>query len=152
RAPARLPRHVPAALALGPGAAGIRRFRESLRPGDADHPACVICDTTHSTGRSAPLWPVTKRWVMAKSGVLAEPGAAKKSPRSLGMWARLTGVLTAEQLQLAYAEWEKSGESPGEVFVRHGWMTEQMVADALGELSGLPVVSKPKRSNDPEVR
>jgi len=89
---------------------------------------------------------------MAKSGVLTEPAAAAKNPpRSLGMWARLTGVLTAEQLQLAYAEWEKSGESPGEVFVRHGWMTEQMVADALGELSGLPVVPKAKRSDDPEV-
>jgi len=89
---------------------------------------------------------------MAKSGVLTEPVAeAKSPPRSLGMWARLTGVLTAEQLQLAYAEWEKSGESPGEVFVRHGWMTEQMVADALSELSGLPVVPKAKRSKDPEV-
>jgi hypothetical protein len=89
---------------------------------------------------------------MAKSGVLTDLVVeAKSPPRTLGMWARLTGVLTAEQLQQAYAEWEKSGESPGEVFVRHGWMTEQMVADALGELSGLPVVSKAQRSEDPDV-
>ena len=67
------------------------------------------------------------------------------------MWAVLTGVLTAEQLQEAYATWDERGEAPGEMFVRRGWMTEQMVADALGELSGLPVVRAAQRSEDPNV-
>jgi hypothetical protein len=38
-----------------------------------------------------------------------------------------------------------------EMFVRNGWMTEQMVAEALGELSGLPVVRVAQRSEDPDV-
>jgi hypothetical protein len=74
-----------------------------------------------------------------------------RPPRSLGMWAVLTGVVTAEQLQEAYAEWDERGEAPGEMFVRRGWMTEQMVADALGELSGLPVVRDAQRSQDADV-
>lgn len=76
---------------------------------------------------------------------------ADRPPRSLGMWAVLTGVLTAEQLQEAYATWDERDESPGELFVRRGWMTEQMVADALGELSGLPVVRDAQRSDDLDV-
>jgi hypothetical protein len=76
---------------------------------------------------------------------------ASRPPRSLGMWAVLTGVVTAEQLQEAYAEWDERGEAPGEMFVRRGWMTEQMVADALGELSGLPVVRDARRSDDADV-
>jgi hypothetical protein len=76
---------------------------------------------------------------------------ASRPPRSLGMWAVLTGVVTAEQLQEAYAEWDERGEAPGEMFVRRGWMTEQMVADALGELSGLPVVRDAQRSQDADV-
>jgi chemotaxis protein histidine kinase CheA len=74
-----------------------------------------------------------------------------RQPRSLGMWAVLTGVVTPEQLQEAYAGWDERGEAPGEMFVRKGWMTEQMVADALGELSGLPVVRAAQRSEDPDV-
>jgi hypothetical protein len=71
-----------------------------------------------------------------ESGVLTDLGAEAMSapPRSLGTWAVQTGVLTAEQLQGVYATWE--GEVPGEMFVRRGWMTEQMVADALGEFTG----------------
>jgi hypothetical protein len=85
-------------------------------------------------------------------GVVADLTAgADRRPRSLGMWAVLTGVVTAEQLQEAYAGWEERGEAPGEMFVRNGWMTEQMVADALGELSGLPVVRAAQRSEDPDV-
>jgi type II secretion system (T2SS) protein E len=74
-----------------------------------------------------------------------------RQPRSLGMWAVLTGVVTPEQLQEAYAGWDERGEAPGEMFVRKGWMTEQMVADALGELSGLPVVRAAQLSEDPDV-
>jgi len=74
-----------------------------------------------------------------------------RQPRSLGMWAVLTGVVTPEQLQEAYAGWDERGEAPGEMFVRKGWMTEQMVADALAELSGLPVVQAAQRSEDPDV-
>jgi chemotaxis protein histidine kinase CheA len=85
-------------------------------------------------------------------GVLADLGAgAVRSPRSLGVWAVQTGVLTAEQLQGVYATWDERGEAPGEMFVRRGWMTEQMVADALGELSGIPVVRAVQRSEDPDV-
>ena len=84
-------------------------------------------------------------------GVLEVKVGANRPPRSLGMWAVLTGVVTAEQLQEAYAGWDERGEAPGEMFVRRGWMTEQMVADALGELSGLPVVGAAKRSDDPDV-
>jgi hypothetical protein len=67
------------------------------------------------------------------------------------MWAVQTGVLTAEQLQGVYATWDERDEAPGEMLVRRGWMTEQMVADALGELSGLPVVRAAQRSEDPDV-
>lgn len=89
---------------------------------------------------------------MDKLGSVAELEAgARRPPRSLGMWAVLTGVVTAEQLQEAYANWDERGEAPGEMFVRNGWMTEQMVADALSELSGLPVVQEAERSADPEV-
>jgi hypothetical protein len=67
------------------------------------------------------------------------------------MWAVLTGVVTPEQLQEAYAVWDERGEAPAEMFVRNGWMTEETVADVLGELSGLPVVRTAQRSEDPDV-
>jgi hypothetical protein len=76
---------------------------------------------------------------------------ADRQPRSLGMWAVLTGVVTPEQLQEAYARWDERGEAPAEMFVRNGWMTEETVADVLSELSGLPVVRTAQRSEDPDV-
>lgn len=89
---------------------------------------------------------------MENLGVLVDAGGTNGAPpRSLGAWAVRAGVLTAEQLQDAYAESQETGEAPGELFVRRGWMTEQGVADALGEVSGLAVVHSATRSEDREV-
>ena len=64
-----------------------------------------------------------------------------RPPRSLGMWAVRAGVLSAEQLQEAYLEWRETGEAPGEVFVRRGWMTERVVPfSTTGAWFNLPAV------------
>jgi type IV pilus assembly protein PilB len=60
--------------------------------------------------------------------------------RKIGDLLLSAGVITASQLEEALQEQKTTGELVGQVLVRRGWTTEQVICEILHQQLGLPVV------------
>jgi hypothetical protein len=78
-----------------------------------------------------------------------DEGEASFRRPSLSALLKQTGIVTDEQIEVALAEGERTGEKLGEVIVRRGWASEEQLASLLAEQWGLATVDASALALDP---
>ena len=76
-------------------------------------------------------------------------GLADMSRLPLGTLLVRDGLITAEQLELALAEKERTGHRLGEIMLSHGWVVASTLARLLAEQHHLEYVDLPHATIDP---
>jgi hypothetical protein len=76
-------------------------------------------------------------------------GRVRRTP--LATLLTSSGLVTSEQIEDANAEGRMTGDTLGEVIVRHGWATEEDIAKVLAEQWELPFLSGDSFAVEPEV-
>jgi len=77
---------------------------------------------------------------LPECGISTERSRVARERRKIGDLLLSAGVLTASQLEEALQEQKTTGELVGQVLVRRGWTTEQVICEILHQQLGLPVV------------